>query len=595
MPRSLLLLACLVITLGSLPLEGRAQNDPAASLRFSTYLGGRSDDAGMTVAMDADGNVYVAGHTASADFPTTNTARPFRSGLVGLDVYVAKLSPDGALVYATYLGGTGDETATALAVDTQGRVYLAGGTTSSDFPTTAGALNGFRGGGLLQSDGFLVRLSADGATIQYATYLGGTGDDAVNALALDARGRVYLTGSTASDDFPTTAGAFQTARAGGLALGTDAFVVRLRPDGAALTLDYAGYVGGSFDETGAALAVDVQGRAYLAGFTNSPDFPTRNPIQAAFAGPLRDFEGDAFVVRLSEDGAALDFATYLGGMRNDQAAALALDAGGHVHVAGWTRSPDFPTTAGAYQDTRRGPEDAFLVKLDPDAGTMRYATYLGGGGTDQAFSLAIDAAGQPVVGGTTDSEDFPLRAAAQDRFAGGEADAFVAHLDAVGSGLIFSTYLGGSDAETLSSLAVNGAGDVCATGGTRSNNYLTAAGPALLGSPDDAFVTCLGEAASGVPVEEAPLDLPQRFALYPNYPNPFNPTTTIRFDVQNQRRVRLTVYDVAGRKLATLVDGDYAPGRYTVTVDARAWASGVYFYRIEAGDYQETKKMVFVK
>jgi len=571
-----------------------------ASLRFSTYLGGSDIETGNTLALDREGNLYVAGHTASPDFPSTQAAARHQGGtLLNLDVYVAKFTRDGVLVYATYLGGRGDETASALAVDEQGRVLVAGGTTSNDFPTTTGALHGYRSGTRLYTDGFLARLSADGTTMEYATYLGGTGDDAVTGLALDAQGRVYLSGATASSDFPTMPAAFQPDFAGGLEMGADAFVARFRPEGATLTLDYATYLGGSLDDAGSALAVEAGGRVYVTGFTNSYDFPTTpDAFQASFAGPLRPFEGDGFVARFTDDG-TLDYATYLGGSRNDQPTALALDAAGHAHVTGWTRSHDFPTTTGAYQAGRRGAEDVFLVKMAPDGSALRYATYFGGTGDDRAYSLVLDAAGQPVLGGSTTSEDLPLGDPVQDRYGGGALDAFLAHFDALGATLIGATFLGGRAAELVSSVSAGPTGDVCLTGGTGSVDYpQVPAQTALLRLTgtfqDEAFVTCLGEAASGVPVE-APLELPDAFALHPNYPNPFNPTTTIRFDVKAPTRVRLTVYDVQGRKLATLVDAGYTPGRFAVTLDASRWASGVYFYVAEMAGYREARQMVLVK
>lgn len=585
-------------------LPAAAQNAaaPAATmtaLRFSTYLGGSSIETGHATVIDDEGNVYVAGHTASDDFPNTNAAATHRiGGTLNLDVYVAKFNPDGALVFATYLGGRGDETATAIAVDHQGRVYVAGGTTSSDFPVTAGNLHTYGGGTRLGSDGFFARFSADGMTVEYATYLGGAGDDAVTGLAVDDLGRVYLGGATASTDFPTTPDAFQPSLAGGLEMGTDAFFVRLRPDNTAFTLDYATYLGGTADDAAAALAVDDEGRTYVTGFTNSYDFPLERPLQDTFAGPLRPFEGDGFVARFAEND-LLDFATYLGGSRDDHPMAVALDAAGQVHIAGWTRSHDFPTTPGAYQAERRGTEDAFLVKLDAGARSILYATYYGGGGAERAYSLAVDAAGQPILGGTTTSNDLPLRESAQNSFAGGSMDGFLAHFDAPGTTLLAASYLGGSEEEIVSSLAASPTGTVCLTGGTGSYNYPQTPSPApLIGATgsfqDQAFVTCFGEAASSVAVE-APLVVPERFALYPNYPNPFNPTTTIRFDVRTPTRVVLTVYDVQGRKVATLVDGAYAPGRFSVTVDAGGWASGVYFYLAEMDGYREARKMVLVK
>jgi len=289
--------------------------DQPPTLRFSTYLGGREIDLSTAIAVDQEGAVYIAGQTLSDDFPTQSPFQPYQGGpLAGADAFVAKLSPDGdSLLYATYLGGSlGEEIVAAMTVDEQGRVYVAGTTTSMDFPTQ-NALHGFRPGSQLFADAFVARLSPDGSTLEFSTYLGGTGDETATGLALGEDGSLYVTGTTTSTNFPTTPGVLQTDRHGDAASPhSDAFVVRLAPAGGGFALDYATYLGGARDEIPNALAVDDEGRAWVAGGTTSLDFPLHNALQSAYAGPIRNLEGDAFVARLSTDASSLDLATYLG-------------------------------------------------------------------------------------------------------------------------------------------------------------------------------------------------------------------------------------------------------------------------------------------
>ena len=571
------------------------------AMRFSTYLGGRDGDAGSAIALDADGYVYVAGQTTSDDFPTHRSIQPYRGSLfLGADLYLAKLTPGGdSLVYATYLGGGGDEFVTALAVDDAGRIYVAGGTTSADFPT-AGAVHEYRGGRLFQSDAYIARLTADGTAVDFATYLGGTGDEAVTALALGDDGSLYVTGATMSEDFPITPGAMQNTHAGGGLLQADAFVAKLEPAGDGYELAYATYLGGRIDEIPSGLAVDGAGRAYVAGFTNSPDFPVRQPLQDAFSGPMREGEGDVFVCRLTPDGSALETSTYLGGTNDDQSTALALGPEGDVYLAGWTLSNDFPTTARALQPLRRGGLDAFLVRLSPSASTLAltYATFLGGSGEDAAHGLAVETDGGIWISGATDAVGFPLVLSSQPFSGGGLTDAFLAHLAPEGDSLDFATYLGGDGDEGIVRPALHPGGTLCVTGTTRSGDFptfqaLQAASGEVMPS-GSAFVTCFGAPPAPVATEAA-ANVPAAFALEANYPNPFNPSTIIPFAVAQPSRVVLEVFDVTGRRVATVIDGDYAPGRYEAPFDARGLASGIYVYRIRMDDFRQARTMLLLR
>ena len=524
---SRLILTCAAVLL----MAGSVLSDPVTAqpvLRFSTYLGGSAVDLSTAITLDANGYVYVAGQTRSDDFPTRAPAQAYQgSPLVGTDAFIAKLSPDGdSLIYATYLGGSmGEEMIGALAVDDQGRVLVAGTTTSADFPTQ-NPLHGFRPGDQLFSDAFVARLSADGASVDFATYLGGTGDESALALALGADGSVVVTGTTTSADFPTTPGVIQPNRSGEQAPSRmDAFVARLMPAGDAFDLDYATYLGGARDDMPNALAVDANGRVWIAGATTSADFPLENALQSEYAGPIRNLEGDAFVARLSADATALDFATYLGGGQDDRASGVALDAGGRVVVTGATMSGNFPTTPGAYQSQRQALRERFVVWLEPVGGswTLTESTRLGapsGFETGRA-GVAIDRAGRAWIAGATASDQFPTRDAEQPLYGGGESDAFLARFDASGHTLGYATFLGGLDADVVTGVAL-GDDAVCVTGGTGSADFPVQAavqsafdGPSTAGpNLTSTFVTCF-DAVNEAPVLTHLAVTPDTVALAP--------------------------------------------------------------------------------
>jgi beta-propeller repeat-containing protein len=318
-------------------------NPSGTALVYSTYLGsGSGYNFGRGIAVDAAGNAYVTGETQSSVFPTTPGAfQPARASLYG-SAFVTKLNPTGsALVYSTYLSGTTYDYGTSITVDADGNAYVTGNVTSTDFPTTAGAFQPSLGGGFV--DAFVTKLNPTGSVLVYSTYLGGSGQESSGGIALDAAGSAYVAGSTASVNFPTTAGAFQTTFGGA----ADAFVAKLNPTGSALV--YSTYLR---DGRGNAIAVDVNGNAYVTGTTYSASFPaTAGAFQTTYAGGRDGYStGDAFVTKLDPTGSALVYSTYLGGSDGGEwSAGIAVDCSGNFYVAGSTNSLNFPTTPGAFQ------------------------------------------------------------------------------------------------------------------------------------------------------------------------------------------------------------------------------------------------------
>ncbi len=434
-----------------------------------------------------------------------------QDGTVGfaLDRYdpAYPLAIDPTLSYGTYLGGTGPEEAEGIAVDDNGNAYVVGTTYSSDFPITTGAYQtAFQGG---TKDVFVVKINAAGDTLVYSTFLGGSDDDEGNGIVVDASGNAYIAGATQSTDFPTQS-AFQAdcALMVGVCTG-DAFVTKLNADGDALV--YSTYLGGKLPDEAKAIAVDASGNAYVTGMTTSGDFPTQNPLYGPDGG-----SGDAFVAKLKADGSALVYSTFLGGSATDAGLGIAVDASGSAYVVGDTNSADFPTTTGAF-DTTCGTDgdcdsdsgmhprsDLFVAKLKADGSALVYSTFLGGSDEDHSHDIAVDGSGSAYVTGRTKSADFPTTAGAFDTTCGTDgdcnpgvgyghegSDAFVAKLEADGSDLAYSTFLGGSGDDKGHGIAVDAGGYAYVTGDTYSDDFPTQDAVQSYGGETDAFVAKL--------------------------------------------------------------------------------------------------------
>lgn len=401
-----------------------------------------------------------------------------------------------SLVYSTFLGGSSIEAAFAVAVDDAGRAYVAGSTCSRDFPITPGAFDSSHNGGC--DDNFVARFNAGGSSLEYATLFGGSGEDFAFALALDAAGRAYVAGRTASGDFPTTPGAFDSSHGGGEV--DDGFVVRLNADGSAM--DYATFLGGSNYDDVKTVAVDDAGRAYVAGSTASGDFPT---TPGAFDTNLNSGGSDNFVVRFNASGSSLEYATMLGGSEDELSPSIAIDGAGSAYVAGGTASSDFPTTPGAFDRSFNGDvlRDAFVVKLNPEGSGLTYATLLGGSGDDSSLGIAVDGAGSAFVTGGTHSDNFPTTPGAFDTSYNGityYGEAFAVKLNPTGSELTYATFLGGGRVDYGIGIAVDSAGSAYVAGNTESSDFPATPDAFDIshsdGEWDDAFVAKLNSDAS---------------------------------------------------------------------------------------------------
>lgn len=457
-------------------------------LTYSTYLGGSGYDAGTAIAVDVSGNAYVTGFTRSTNFPVTAGSLQPKCGTTGScngffwDAFITKLDANGQLVYSTYLGGSGNDMSKAIAVDSSGAVYIAGQTFSSDLPTTAGAFQTTYGGA---GDAFVAKLSPAGTSLQYSTYLGGSETDNSEGIAVDVAGNAYVTGQTYSVDFPTAA-AIQASSGGNQ--DSDAFVAEINSTGSSLV--YSTYLGGSSMDWGNGIALDSSGDAYVVGFTRSPDFPLAGSLQPSCGG-CPGF-ADAFVTELAPNGALLH-STYFGGSGDDHSTGITVDPGGNIYVTGFTYSTDLPITPGAYQTSlASGKSAAFVTKIAPGFSSLVFSTYVEGSNLNYGKSIAVDT-GNVFVAGQTYSPTFPLVSPTQSTCVPSNCFfgvGFITELNAAGSGLIFSTYLGGSHGDDIAGIALDPSANIQVTGQAASTDFPVANAfqPTFGGSFGDAFV-----------------------------------------------------------------------------------------------------------
>jgi uncharacterized repeat protein (TIGR03803 family) len=440
-------------------------NPSGTSLMYSTYLGGASYDACEGLALDSSGNAYITGYTNSKNFPTQNPIQGKNNGIE--NVFLSELSPTGSLLFSTYYGGSQRDDAFGLALDSTG-LYVVGITSSFNYPT----VNPFQSQKAGFHDAFLTKFSAGGGSVIYSTYLGGAGGGSnAYAVAVDSSNSPYLTGQTTSNTFPLM-NPFQSQNKSAGA-GT-VFVTKFAPAGN--TLVYSTYLGGSGIESAGGIAVDSSGDAYVAGGTASVDFPTMNAFQAIQSGHY-----DAFVTKFSSSGSTLVYSTFIGGTDNDFGSGIVLDSSGNAYVAGYTLSTNFPTTSNAFQLTNGGIFDAFVLGLNSAGSGLIYSSYLGGAGIDASSGMTIDSSGNVYVTGSEASTNFPVTSNAfQSTYGGGTYDAFLAIVSAVttfpltvsvtgtGTGTVTSNPLGINCGAVCSATFASGTVTLTANAGTGS-------------------------------------------------------------------------------------------------------------------------------
>jgi hypothetical protein len=429
----------------------------APELVYETVYNPGFLDSGQDIAVDGAGNAYVLAWSYHSE--TLN------------DINVSKLGPKGAVLWSVDIMGQSLDIGFGIALNGAGDVYIAGYTDSADFPLVdplQDTLTGFR-------DAFVTKLSAQDGSILYSTFLGGNYVDEAHDIAIGPTGEIYLVGLTESSDFPT-ANPIQGALNGPPYQYSDAFITKLSADGGAIL--YSTYLGGTRDDQGISIALDGSNRIYITGRTKSDDFPTAIPIQPAYAGTW-----DAFVTRITADGSALEYSTYLGGDDWDLVYRIAVDAAGQAFVSGRTQSYGFPTTPGAFQeqfvggDCSQPPEyrycyDAFVTKVAADGSAWEYSTFLAGSQDDEARGIAVDGSGNAYLVGYTFSSDFPGAPG---------TGIYLSKLNATGSDLLYTVVKWSGSLNAGHGITLDGA----------DNIYITGA----LNVPADVYVARLSEAA----------------------------------------------------------------------------------------------------
>jgi hypothetical protein len=554
---------------------------------WGTYYGGSSSDVVARMAIDADGNIYFVGTTSSTDTNVIATPGSYQStNGGGSDGFIVKFNSSGMRVWGTYLGGTGNDGVEDIAMDRNGDIVIVGNTRSASGIATLGAHQQTYGGGdSYMGDGFIAKFDASGALI-WSTYYGGSSHDACNTVAIDHANNIVVGGITDSPNNISTPGAHQITPGGSY----DSFVAKFTAAGVWLWGTY--YGGSSYDWYGW-VTVDKSDNIILMGDTqgSAGAISTPGSFQPNYGGGSFDF----FIVKFNSSGVR-QWGTYYGGSGGDyDGFNLITDSSCNIYFTGNTNSTNGIATAGSFQPTYGGTRDGFLVKFD-STGTRQWGTYYGGTGEeDCGIKLVISRDNNYLYfAGRTYSDNNIASPRAYQSTRGGGFDAFVACFRTDGS-RVWGTYYGGSGSDEGWGVALDSSGGIYVTGTTSSTSAMTANGfqNTYGGGTSDGYLAKFSNIVTGVEGRSA--DIPFTFLLAQNYPNPFNPSTTIEFALPKSAFVTLRVYDLLGGQVGERVNEKLSPGIYKTRWDATGLASGVYFYRLTAGEYAETKKLILLR
>jgi hypothetical protein len=472
-------------------------------LLYGTYLGATGSDQAAGIAVDSTGSVYIAGYTDSVDFTVTTFGSPAASSN---HIFVTKLDPTGSsLVYADYLGGNSDDYAIGLALDSSNNVYVTGSTTSSNFPT----VSPYQSSALGPYTGFVSKISADGSTLVYSTYLGGSGFDVPASIAVDTLGEAYIAGTTTSQDFPVF-NAYQSAALAnqGGAYGNYGFLTKFATNGS--SVNYSTYFAGNTNVANcgsscyptpyseiSAVAVDANGNAYVTGTTNTSNFPFTSGAYLTSNSPVADAT-IGFVSKFASAGTTLDYSTYFYGSSGNPVGieAITVDGTGSAYITGTVSSDTtFPTTSTSICNpsvSGVGCSYAFVSKFDPTAANLLYSTFLGLNNYASPQSIALDSSNNAYVVANTNSSAFGTNNAIEGYT--NQNDVLLVEIDASATTELFATYLGGSGDDFANGIALDANGNIYVVGSTNSSDFPVTQGAFqnVLGGGTDAFVVKIG-------------------------------------------------------------------------------------------------------
>lgn len=577
---------------------------------ISTFLGGSGDDEFYepSMAIGPDGSIYITGSTKSSNFPVTEGCYDkYFNG--GIDRFICKFDPElKTLLASSFVGGTKNDIGMGIAVDEAGNVFLAGYTLSSDFPTSS---NGYDRSFNGVTDAFVLKMDGDLTTVISSTYFGGTSHEIYSGsdnqtfpridIAIGNEGDVYIAGITSSSDLPVSSNAYDKSysSSGGW---QDCFVAKFDSD--LSVLKAATYLGGYEDEWRPSILVDEDENVYVAGSTRAGFPTTSNAYDQSHNGHY-----DGFISKLSGDLSTLKASTYLGGNMPEDLLGIRFDESGNIVVVGYTSSSEFPVTSGAYNTTFGGGyaiDDCFISKLDKDLTKVIASTFIGSTNVDKAEDIEIDQAGNIYVVGHTYSSNYPTTSDSYDNSHNGGQDVILSVFNNKLSALLSSTYIGGSKNERGQCVVINSNNDLYIGGRTVSSNFPTSIGvfdESFNGGTKygDCFISKFNYSEFLTDVEKNDeLSLPAKFQLNNNYPNPFNPSTTISFSLNEESYISLRIFDSLGRLVSILKEGNYQTGNYEVSWNGRysngcQAGSGVYFCQLQTNDKTDIIKMNLIK
>jgi len=570
---------------------------------ISTYLGGTGldDDYETSMAIDREGNIFISGNTRSVDFPTSPGT--YQKDFVGSvsNRFIAKFDPNlQTLLAATYLGGSSTELGMGLDLDGEGNVYVAGYTYSVDFPTTEGAFDRTHNGGL---DLYISVLDNDLTKIIRSTYFGGSSSEGQQWPRVDIRvaenGSVYVAGLTKSSDLPLLENSYDKTYAGGGSQGGDAFVAKF--DNGLTTLLGSTYLGGPGAEWRLSMEIDSDENIYICGETEGGGIPTTSRTYD------NSFDGspDIFITKFNNSLTDIIASTYFGSVAEEEALALRIDYEGNVILAGYTFSPSFPITNGVLQAEFKGVRDAFLAKFNPELTILMASTMLGGNNQDICRDMQLDSEGNIYITGNTGSLNFPTTNGAFSttlKPGNNNFDGFLSVISNDLSTLIYSSYYGGTGYDESSCITIDNENNIYISGFTSSidlpvdNNSFSSG---YNGGDSDCFVARLSKKISGVERDEEGSTL-VGFKLMNNYPNPFNPATTINFALPERQQVVLSVHNISGELIKILANGILESGTRSITWDGKNMlgndvSSGMYLYSLNSTGKSITKKMILLR